>query len=271
MKNKGYLIVILVALSPLVVQAQNKGFTFDKKQKAHYTAYPSPNDFKQAGWLFDAGLTGTFGLFAPKDVSSGDTTINYPTQIRPGITLAAGGYFNPKKGRNIIRYMDATVGYKLLWNAEKESLETSNGTLSSNLSDNLGHYATLNLNFNNVINVSNYNFIQNTIGVNLDYRFTETSKNQSTTVMSSPPSFVAQVHYKLAFGVMIDSDIAVIPYIEIPVFNITPNQKNFAQLDYFNQSFQTAIIGVRVMLFRYGQKDCPKAINHEGKARKNGY
>lgn len=271
MKNKAYLIFFLGWIIPLFIQAQNKGFSFDKKQKANYTAYPSPNDFRQGGWLFDAGLTGTFGVFAPKERTIGDTTTSYPMQLRPGITLAFGGYFNPKKGRNIIRYMDATLGYKMLWNAENESKEISTGNVTSTISDNLGHYATLNLNFNNVINVSNYNFIQNTLGVNLDYRFIETSKNQSSTVTPSPPSFVAQVHYKLAFGIMVDTDIAVIPYIEVPVFNITPSQNNFAQLDYFNQSYQTVIIGVRVMLFRYGQKDCPKAINYEGKAKNNGY
>jgi hypothetical protein len=102
----------------------------------------------------------------------------------------------------------------------------------------------------------------------VDYRFLENESSDIST--SSPPNFVAQAHYRLGFGIMIDTDIALIPYVEVPLYNLAPDQKHFAQLDYFQQSFQSVIVGARLMLFRFGQKDCPKAINHDGYDR-NGY
>ena len=273
MKSKHLYSLVLIGLLliPQLVSAQRKGYKPDRNQKSNY-AYPSPSNFHQGGWLFDAGLTGTFGLSKPESQTIGDTTLSYPFQVRPGIALGVGRYYNLKKGRNIIRYIDASLGYKMLWNAEKQTIESSSlFNTTNNTSDNVAHYVNLNFNLNNVISLSSYSFIQNTIGINADYRFSESVANNTRSTTPSPPTFVAQFHYKLAFGFMVDTDISVIPYLEVPLFNITPSQSQFSQLDYFHQSYQTVIIGVRVMLFKFGQKDCPKAINTDGKAKNNGY
>jgi len=274
LKNKhlNSLLFIGLLLISQLVSAQRKGYKPDRNQKSNY-AYPSPNNFRQGGWLFDAGLTGTFTTKAPEDFLPDGADYTYPFQIRPGLALGLGRYYNLKKGRNIVRYVDATVGYKMLWNAEKQNVETTGapGVITSTTNDNFAHYASLNFNFNNVISLSNYSFMQNTLGINTDSRFSESVTNETGSTTPSPDAFVAQFHYKLAFGFMVDTDVAVIPYLEIPIFNITPSQSQFSQLDYFHQSFQTITIGVRVMLFKFGQKDCPKAINTDGKARNNGY
>lgn len=273
MINKSFYIVIVIGLLtiPQWSFAQRKAYKPDKRQKSNY-AYPSPNNFLQGGWLFDAGLTTTFGPNSPEGTTVVDTTVSYPFDIRPGIALGVGRYYNLKKGRSILRYIDASIGYKMLWNSETQHIDINGlGEQISTTNDNTAHYANLNINFNNVINLSNYSFIQNTIGFNIDYRFLETETTTHPSIYASPNPFVMQAHYKLAVGFMIDTDIAVIPYIEVPLFNITPSQSQFSQLDYFNQSYQTVIIGVRVMLFRFGTKDCPKAINTEGKAKNNGY
>ena len=274
MKKYGLILLLITGFvaAPNWVSAQRKGYKFDKKQRANYAAYPSPFNFRQMGWLFDAGLTGTFTGNPPNSITAGDSTLTYPFQVRPGITLNIGGYYNFKKFRKIIRYADASLGYKMLWNAEKQDLEISNpSSKTTTTNDNLAHYINLNINFNNVINLSNFTFIQNTIGFNVDYRFLETVEINHPVSQPSPPTFVAQAHYKLAFGIMVDNDIAVIPYVEVPLFNLTPSQNHFSELDYFNQSYQTIIVGIRVMLFRFGSKDCPKAINTDGKAKNNGY
>lgn len=272
--NRLYVLLIIGILSiSNSVSAQRKGYKFDKKQRANYHAYPSSFDFRQMGWLFDAGLTSTFTTERPIDNTSDGIDSTYSFQIRPGLALNIGGYYNLQKGRKIIRYIDATLGYKMLWSAENQTIKYTgigDSTISST-NDYLAHYASLNINFNNVINLSNYTFIQNTIGFNIDYRFLESVTNNHPSLQISRPNFVAQAHYKLAFGIMVDNDIAVIPYIEVPLFNLSPNQNHFSQLDIFDSSFQTVIIGVRVMLFRFGQKDCPKAINTDGKAKHNGY
>jgi hypothetical protein len=260
-------VAVCLFLGSLSGFSQGKGYSFDKKQKKNYAAYPSPYDFRQGGWLFDAGMTGTFGVY-PSPISTTDTVISLPSQLRPGISLEVGRYFNFKGKKPIIRFVDYSAGYKLLWNAEKEVREFNGSRISETFRNNLAHYVHANVNITNIWDINNYLFLQNTIGINVDYRFLENESSDIST--SSPPNFVAQAHYRLGFGIMIDTDIALIPYVEVPLYNLAPDQKHFAQLDYFQQSFQTVIVGARLMLFRFGQKDCPKAINHDGYDR-NGY
>lgn len=253
--------------------AQGKGYKIDKKQKNHPEAFPNPYDFRPTGWIFGLGATGTFGINGDVVLTNGDTTFTSSTKIRPLATVNVGRYFSLKKGHKLVKYVDATIGYKGLWNTEELHITSDSNNIDiTNTNNNTAHYASLSLNLNNVISLDNYNFIQNTIGVNADYRFAQKVNATEPFNPAVPSAFVLQVHYKLALGLMFDNDKVIIPYIEIPVFNITPTQNEFSQLDYFNQSFQSVIVGVRVMLFRLGQKDCPKAINYQGNPnQQNGY
>jgi len=255
------------------IWSQRKAYKIQKKQKNYYEAYPNPFDFRPTGWLFEGGLTATKGFAEPTSILSGDSTIALSSSIRPGLSLSAGRYHSLKKGHKIIKYIDYTLGYKMLWNHENQDLSIASTSSSQSLSNNnVAHYASANLNLNNVISINDYNFIQNSIGVHLDYRFAQNLSGDGLNQQIAPDKFIIQLHYKLAWGFMIDNDKALIPYIEIPVLNISPSQKNFSQLDYFNQSYQSVIVGVRLMLFRLGQKECPKAINYQADPnQQNGY
>lgn len=251
-----------------------KAYKIQKKQKNRYEAYPNPYDFRPSGWLFDAGLTATFNPDGETSVSysNTDSALQYNGVIRPGIQLNAGRYFSLKKGHKLIKYLDYNLGYKMLWNSETQKFTEGNGQIQNFSLDNLAHYVNGNLNFNNVISFNDYTFLQNTLGINVDYRFAQSVPESGTNATQQPDNFVVQIHYKLALGFMIDNDKALIPYIEIPVYNITPSQSNFSQLDYFNGSYQTIIVGARIMLFRLGQKDCPtaKGVGLDPN-QKNGY
>lgn len=275
MKHTLHIFGILVILlwSSQMCFAQGKGYKIDKRQKNRPEAYPNPYDFRPTGWIFEGGVTGTFGIMGDQSITTGDSTFTSSTSFRPMVALNVGRYFSVKKGHKLVKYVDATLGYKSLWNTEEQQLVVASQNIDvTNTHNNTAHYASLNLNLNNIISLDNYTFIQNTIGVNADYRFAQNVNAANPYNSVVPSSFVVQVHYKLALGLMIDNDKAVIPYIEIPVFNITPTQTEFSQLDYFDQSYQSVIVGVRLMLFRLGQKDCPKAINYQGNPnQQNGY
>lgn len=269
--------ISLIFLSFLFFSApawsQRKAYKIQKKQKNYYEAYPNPFDFRPTGWLFEGGVTGTKGFADPSSLVSGDSTFSFSSAIRPGVALSVGRYLSLKKGHKIIKYIDYTAGYKMLWNHEGQDLNVTNSSANQSFSNNaVAHYASANLNLNNVISINDYNFIQNSIGINLDYRFAQNLSADGINQQIAPDKFIIQLHYKLAWGFMIDNDKALIPYIEIPVFNLTPSQKNFSQLDYFSQSYQSVVVGVRLMLFRLGQKECPKAINYQADPnQKNGY
>ena len=237
-----------------------KAYKIQKKQKNNYEAYPNPFDFRPSGWLFDAGITGTFSTSQNKSSIIGDSTLTAGGQIRPGVALNVGRYQSLKKGHKIIKYIDYNLGYKMLWNNETQNITVNNqDVVYNNTLDNTAHYINANFNLNNIISFTDYLFLQNSLGINADYRFANSLDGNGMNGSIQPDAFVVQAHYKLGFGIMIDNNIALIPYAEIPVFNITPSQQNFSQLDYFNQSYQSFIIGARLMLFRLGQKECPKA------------
>ena len=259
MKKHFYIVGVFCLLASFA--NGQKAYKVQKKQKNNYEAYPNPFDFRPNGWLFDAGLTGTF----PTTTNSSpiiirDSNLTLGGQIRPGITLNVGRYQSLKKGHKLIKYIDYNLGYKMLWNNESQNITVNNqDVVHLNNLNNTAHYINANFNLNNLISFSDYLFLQNSLGINLDYRFAHSLDGSGINEIKQPDAFILQGHYKLGFGIMIDNNIALIPYVEIPVFNLSPNQQNLSQLDYFNQSYQSFIIGARLMLFRLGQKECPKA------------
>lgn len=262
-------VVGMLLLIPITFYGQQKGYKISKNNKNRPEAFPSPYSFRPTGWIFDGGITGTFGQQPEENLFLGSES-EYKFPISPFVKLTAGRYFILKKGHKIVKYADASFGYKGLWNRQENTLTSPVMAPESYVQSNLAHYITLNGHLNNVISFNNATFLQNTIGVNLDYRIAEYV--QEARGSKSPDEFVAQIHYSLGLGIMTDNDLAIIPYIEIPVFNVTPSQARFNRLDYFNSSYQTIVVGVKVALFRFGQKECPTAIDPMGTGgQNNGY
>ena len=266
-------LVLLFFASSNTALSQANGYKIQKNNKNKSEAYPNPFNFSPDGWMFETALTVTSSLEASSTVQLNDDSIfNFGPSPRPGIALNIGKYHSMKKGHKIVKYIDYNLGYKLLWYKEAHDFYIpSKDSLIEFSNYSYAHYVSLNFNLNNVYSFSDYVFLQNTLGINADYRFVSASNGSTSNSVNEPSKFVVQLHYKLGLGIMLDNDIAIIPYIEIPVLNITPQQTNFSQLDYFSGSYQSILIGVRVMLFKLGQKDCPKAIDTEGKVNTNGY
>ena len=265
-----FLAILLCALS-LQVEAQKKYKQKWNNKKEKKEVFPSADKFKPSGWMFGAGVTGTFGFEEKKEsITMNNITYDasYTTQIRPGIMLEVGRYTNFTKGKflkgRLFRYIDYSLAYKALWSREKFEL-TNTATETIEGTNNSGqHYLSLNFNVNNIIDLPDYNFIQNAIGINADYRFTENRSEEypaGIAVNNDPGSFIAQAHYKLGFGFKFDNDIMIVPSIEVPVFNLTPTQDEFSRLDFFNSSFQAVIVRVQVLLFKLGPTKCPPVNN----------
>jgi hypothetical protein len=271
--NKHLYILVVFCLFAIGANGQ-KAYKIQKKQGNSYEAFPNPFDFRPSGWLYDAALTTTTAFQEESNnFFLGDSSFRFSGPIRPGVKLTVGRYQSLKKGHKLVKYIDYNLGYKMLWNSEsqKATVISNNETIRSK-QNNLAHYLTANFNLNNIVSLSDYTFIQNTLGVNADYRFARNLSGEGANTIQEPDAFVVQIHYKLALGFMIDNNKALIPYIEVPIFNITPSQSTLSQLDYFNQSYQTFIVGARIMLFRLGQKSCPTAKGVSvNKKQKNGY
>ncbi len=270
--NNIFLLVIsALLLAAPHLSAQKKGYSFDRKKRDFGSAYPSPDEFRSLGLLVDAGITNTFGW---------ETTSNdfgaYQPLYRPAVLASIGGYYSLPKLYKIIRYIDLTVGYKSIWAASKFEAYPTFGPQPmppSRTNNAFENYVSANFNLNNTITVSRYHFIQNSIGVNADYVFFSEYEPQANNPGSLYPGpFILQLHYKIGWGIQLDTDRLLIIWGEVPVFNLSPSQTNFNQLDFYNNSFLTVSVGVRFMFFRLADIKCPKVRSYDKPPNfQNGY
>jgi hypothetical protein len=250
------------------VEAQNNKYKpkYNTSRKVKKEPFPSTKDYKQGGWLGGAGLTAMVGF--------GDNEVEFPQQDLegtftpiplPGLMLEGGRYYNLKKGW-IIKYLDASLAYKLLLGREEFSITspTQNVVYEDNHSFNQ-HFASVNLNANSIIPIDDYSFIQSAFGVNADIRFVDgyPSNYPDGITGKNDNGFVGQIHYKLGYGYALDTDLIIETSLETPIYTFAPSGSHFSQLDYYNQQYQPFILRVRLLFFRLDNDKCPPVINHQ--------
>jgi len=258
---------------------------FNKSRKEPKKPFPSSIEFRPGGWYLGLGLTATTGFGSTTEtIDLGATTydVEFDPNLRPWFMLEAGRFYNFKGDQNWIRYADFGIAYKGITGSEsfdfREARLSDGSTAALNEDGSHGfsqHYISLNANLNNIIPLTDYNFIQNSFGVNADIRFLESFESDYPIggfPTENPGSFVGQVHYALGFGYTYDTDRVLLVSLETPIFNLTPQEQNFSRLDFFNSSFQTFILRVRILLFRLANTKCPPVQNPDLPAGfKNGY
>ena len=162
------------------------------------------------------------------DNQNADTSSNYLFSPvgKIGAMLEGGAfmmYDNP-----IVSFADA--GIRVNWFNGKEKF-TDNSVLTSTgdtLLSQEGYRdftklnASLRLNANNTIQVSKYGFIQNTLGLNMDYFFYQntTSDLPIFPIEEENNYFQMQIHYKLAYGFRLDLMHYMIIGLDTPILTL---------------------------------------------------
>ena len=271
-----HMVLILVLLIATQASAQSSKYKpkYNTSRKVKKEPFPNTQDYRRGGWLGGAGLTAMVG-FSEKEVDFSDVNLegSFSPVPLPGIMLEGGRYYNLNS--KIIKYVDASIAYKALLGRENFKITSPNQDVIYEDGHTFNqHFASINLNANNIIPLTDYSFIQNSIGVNADVRFVDgfpvnypdgvTAKNDQ--------GFVGQVHYKLGYGYALDTDLIIETSIETPLYTFVPNGSHFSMLDYYNQSYQPFIIRVRLLFFRLGNDKCPPVYNNNLPGGfKNGY
>lgn len=274
--NKRIFILVLFALAfsySGIAQGKYKPkYSTSRREKKQ--PFPSPTDFRQGGWLGGAGLTAMVGFRSTESsFESGTLDGEFQPIPLPGLMLEFGRFYQFKKPF-IFHYVDASIAYKGLLGNEDFTISSAGTELASDNHTFNQHFASINGNLNNIIPLSDYAFIQNTIGINADIRFLDGFENNYPAGIPAlnDNAFVAQVHYKLGFGYAIDTDLVIETSLETPIFNFTPSGREFSQLDYYQSSYQPFILRVRLLFFRLGNDKCPPVGNPDLPAGfENGY
>lgn len=190
--------------------------------------FPDELQYKQSGWYFSPGLTYMLGqnFSLIKDVNG--SSFGKP-RGRLGLYLEFGRYHILKYSK-WFKYLDYGLSYK--------SLRGKDLSVGEKFGD---HFIVAHFNLNHVKQFSDYNFLQNTIGINADFGII---RNVGSPAPASP---IVQLHYKLGYGFKISSKLIIIPAIETPILNGLPWERGKSTLGYYNSRYRPLIFSVRFL------------------------
>ena len=232
---KNIVIISLLLLTFNTVNAQVK------RQNQDLIEY---SRWRNSGWHIAPGLT-FMAPFKPKADDAPDVNPNG----RLAIYLEAGRWHLFPGGGNIFNYYDYSLAYKRLSGAEE--FQDYKGIFKQN-------YLLGNFNINNVIQLTDYTFIQNSLGVNLDWKFAEKYENSFSSYNRNTQKLLFSLHYKLGFGIKATQKLFIIPTLETPILNV--KQWENARSDYgiFSSRYRPVIFTVRfAWLIKPNKNACP--------------
>ena len=246
---------------------------------------PLEGQAKRIGWFVAPGVTYTLPrsknseeeVFQRADTSY---TATYDPDGRLGFYLE-GGLTWYTRNPVIVDYFDAGFAYKNLRGSESFEGTLLRGDSLASLAGE-GSFAerqlTFNINANKFIQTRNYQFVQLSLGANLDHRLSNDLEHTGDPLLNDqqfPPDLVAQAHFKVGYGFKLTGTLILIPTLETPVFSFTPQDQGFGKLQWFSSRYRPIIFSVRFLFLRARNGfDCPPPIKNKGEIkqyRQDGY
>lgn len=240
---------------------------------------PLDGQVRRIGFYIAPGLTYTL----PKARSgeqemfrNGDTSYvaAYDPNGRLGLNLEAGLSWYTRDPV-VVDYFDAGIAYKNLRGrelldgryqiADSMAPVAAEGTFAERL-------LTFHINANKFIPTWRYQFVQLSLGANVDYRLGsdfEHTGDPRLNLHSFPPDLWGQLHFKVGYGFKLTGKMFVIPAIETPIFSVKPvDDARFGALQWFSNEYRPLIFSVRFLFLRARKGfDCPPPIKHNGQMK----
>ncbi len=224
---------------------------------------------KLSGWNFAPGITFMGTRFRnTREELYKNGNISYDAIHDPGgrigLYLEAGRHRIFKYSR-LFPYMDYGLAYKGLRGKESYEGEWYNSPSETPYATESGsgkfanHNILAYVNFNNILQLTNRLFIQNSLGANVDYSIIVKSDNISGPYRNDVdlPRLWAQLHYKLGLGIKINDEFFIIPSVETPIFNINPWTDFRPKVNKFMSAYRPLIFSVRFGWLKQNTNDCP--------------
>ena len=225
--------------------------------------FPTDGKMRRGGFYFAPGIT--YALPRGKDheeqfFSTPDSayTALFDPKGKIGLYLEAG-WFLSTRDPIILDYWDFGLAYKQLKGTEAFTstfIRSDTTSLFAGEGAFNDQHLTAHVNANKLIQTRDYQFVQLSLGANLDWRFgTNRSYTADLTTLNRwafPPDLIGQVHVKVGYGFKLTQRLMVIPAIETPVFSIAPEDGgNFGKLQWFSSTYRPLILSVRLLFLRY--------------------
>ncbi|MCI1752441.1 MAG: hypothetical protein LKM36_06080 [Flavobacteriales bacterium] len=225
--------------------------------------FPTDGKMRRGGFYFAPGIT--YALPRGKDheeqyfnTPDSSYTALFDPKGKIGLYLEAG-WFLSTRDPVILDYWDFGLAYKQLKGTEAFTstyMRSDTTSLFAGEGAFNDQHLTAHVNANKLIQTRDYQFVQLSLGANLDWRFgTNRSYTADLTALNRwafPPEFIGQVHVKVGYGFKLTQRLMVIPAIETPVFSIAPEDGgNFGKLQWFSSTYRPLILSVRFLFLRY--------------------
>ena len=290
MKYRALLTVFLMLVASFAFGQKNpywKNVKTTKNDKRTIRPWLDKNvRYARAGWYAEPGFTYTLSRFNNEqetvfERNDSTYTATFDPDGRFGIYLGAGRFRIYQK--RWLTYIDAGLAWKQLKGRQQVEGELVNTADQEVLLTTTGearfreNYALAHLNLNKVSTVGFQSFIQNTIGVNVDYRFAQRTTLDGDQIGvqtgQAPGPLNVQLHYKFGWGFKATKRVFVIPSIETPILNAVTFDRFKSTHLYFNSRYRPLIVSVRVMLLRDSNKTkCPPVYgNPDDKSKQDAF
>lgn len=238
-------------------------------------------EFSNKGWFIQPGLA--FTLPFPRNeqltgYDAADDTIysgDFSRDGQNGLCLQIGRHHFWQYG-GPIDHVDYGLGYKMLRGTEDFSGDIRSGNSfvpavsHASFSDS---YLSAFGNLNNVVMLRNRWWLQNSLGLNVDFRlFGKRSGGPFPGLQwNYPVTFPMQLHYRVGFGWKPEAGIHIIPMLEIPLINLYAWEGMQATLPYFSGRYRPILITLRIQwLSRAPARQCPDKPNQQVDLTKGG-
>lgn len=212
--------------------------------------------FTNTGWFIAPGLAFTLPFPRSEQLtgySTADDTLfsgDYTRDGQNGLCVQVGRH-HFLKSRGPIDHVDYGLGYKMLRGTEEFAGVVKGDTAFVSYSSNASFsdsYLSAFGNVSNVLMVSNRWWLQNSLGVNVDFRL---FGNRDGSVVPGalsqfPSTFPVQAHYRLGIGWKPEPGIFILPMIEVPLLNVNRWEGMKATLPYFNSRYRPVLITIRI-------------------------
>lgn len=244
--------------------------------------------YKLTGFHFTAGATYNMTRTKPLETTysnqTGDTSLNQSLMPRGklGYYVKVGALHIFRKKRKVFHYIDYGIGVKHFGGIEEFNADliiNRAGVINSSVIEGKGNfdlgYAFLDFNINNVIQISEYNWIQNSIGFNLDYQIYgggQYSGAMSTAPQDYQQKFKADIHYKLGLGIKLVKGMYLVPAIETPIFTAFGWRNGHPSIHWFGSTYQPLIVSLTfAFLLKKNPEDCPPVYSPGDQNRSDSY
>lgn len=225
---------------------------------------PKGNTYKLGWWQLEGGGVYNFptsGTQSRSLIENEDTS--YSAKFTPG-----GGFsYSARIGRYAVtpdlrffKYIDYSIGYRRVVGREDYEATmisndpTTGGTQQwSGMGEFDESYLMFDLNMNNMIQVTDHSFIQNTLGLNGEYRIQDGTIGYSGRAFQldpeQPPSFIGRINYRLGFGMRLTEQFFIVPSLQTPVLNLYPLD-GASTMPILNSRYRTVSLNIKLMFLK---------------------